>query len=215
MTKYLILTIWIKNSVVDSQKFDNILMLMQEFDVKHPFIIHSRNPFKKKLSRTLFKHGQYSAVLGHIDTSIAENEKIIAMIDDEYYKLEDLNIITDILENFKSICIVMGKGIVFDKIFSETHLKINQQIYFYNEDSQEIFETYNINSHKIEMNLGNITQNGFKWTENVNPNFIRRRSNFHGLVLKVMVEFSGIDMNADKSYLTSAPYFSGKYVICF
>ena len=49
--------------------------------------------------------------------------------------------------------------------------------------------------------------------ESISSNFIKRRSNFHGLILKGMTEFSGTDMRADSSYLTSAPYFAGKYHI--
>ena len=43
-------------------------------------------------------------------------------------------------------------------------------------------------------------------------NFLHRRSDFYGLTLKAMVELQGMDMNADNSYLTSAPYLSGTYV---
>ena len=106
--------------------------------------------------------------------------------------------------------IVISKNDTFDKIFSAaSYLKINQPIYFYNEETQDVYETYNINGKKIKQKLGQVKPNGFQWTETVNPNFIKRRSNFHGLILKGMVEFSGYDMNADSSYLTSAPYFSG------
>ena len=79
--------------------------------------------------------------------------------------------------------------------------------YLYNQDTQEIFEKYVINNQIIKKKLGQLKENIFKWT--VNTNFIKRRSNFHGLVLKGMVEFSGFDMNANSSYQTSAPYFAG------
>ena len=98
-------------------------------------------------------------------------------------------------------------------MLSEAYVEINQPIFFYNQDTEEIFEKYNINNQMIKKKLGKIKQNAFEWIESVNSNFVKRRSNFHGLVLKGMVEFSGFDMNANSSYRTSAPYFAGRAVI--
>ena len=50
--------------------------------------------------------------------------------------------------------------------------------------------------------------NNFKWQKDVNPDFIKRRSDFHGIVLKGMVGFFGWDMfAADSRYMEKAPYF--------
>ena len=106
----------------------------------------------------------------------------------------------------------MFKNDTFNKIFSSSYyLKIDQPIYFYNEDTQEVYENYNINDRKIIKKLGQVTINGFVWMESVSSNFIKRRSNFHGLILKGMTENTGTDMKVDFSYLTSAPYFAGRY----
>ena len=58
--------------------------------------------------------------------------------------------------------------------------------------------------------LGAIAQKTktFEWKENVNSNLIKRRSNFHGLILKGMAEFSGDYLNADPKYRTENNYFS-------
>ena len=103
----------------------------------------------------------------------------------------------------------MSKNDTFNKIFSVPDLKINQPIYFYKVDTQEVYEKYNINDRKITKKLGQVTANGFEWMKSVSPNFIKRRSNFHGLILKGMTENSGTDLKVDVSYLTSAPYFAG------
>ena len=50
--------------------------------------------------------------------------------------------------------------------------------------------------------------NQFQWEVNISSDFIKRRSNFHGLVLKGVVNFLGFEMNAYASYLKNAPYFS-------
>ena len=49
--------------------------------------------------------------------------------------------------------------------------------------------------------------NIFQWEKDIMPNFVRRRSNFEGVTLKVMTEFEGNSINADISYQTNAPYF--------
>ena len=45
------------------------------------------------------------------------------------------------------------------------------------------------------------------WNPEISSNFIRRRSNFQGITLKVMTEFEGLSINANSTYLTNAPYF--------
>ena len=124
---------------------------------------------------------------------------------------ENINEVKNVLSILKRTSIVMSKNDTFNKIFSASYLKIDQPIYFYNEDTQEVYENYNINDKKIIKKLGQVTVNGFEWMESVSSNFIRRRSNFHGLILKGMTETSGTAMKVDVSYLTSAPYFAGRY----
>ena len=124
---------------------------------------------------------------------------------------ENINEVKNVLSILKRTSIVMSKNDTFNKIFSASHLKIDQPIYFYNEDTQEVYENYYINERKITKMLGQVTANGFEWMESVSSNFIRRRSNFHGLILKGITEFSGTDMRVDSSYLTNAPYFAGRY----
>ena len=72
------------------------------------------------------------------------------------------------------------------------------------ESTNEIFETYFINKKRIKQKLGSVssnTTNTFIWKNNIQTSFIKRRSNFHGLKLKGMVEFSGYSMNANLSYI--------------
>ena len=90
---------------------------------------------------------------------------------------------------------------------SNTRILIHQQILFYFEDSKELHEAYIINNLKIVRRLGIVKEDLFQWDKDVNPNFVRRRSNFQGITLKVMVEFEGNSMNANSSYITNAPYF--------
>ena len=140
----------------------------------------------------------YSTLVEYYETCIFVNE-------------ENINEVKNVLPILKKTSFVMSKNETFNKIFSVSDLKINQPIYFYKVDTQEVYEKYNINDRKITRKLGKATADGFEWMNSVSSNFIKRRSDFHGLILKGMTDFIGTDMRADDSYLTSAPYFPGMY----
>ena len=89
----------------------------------------------------------------------------------------------------------------FNQIYENLKVEIDQMIYFYKMSSEEIFETYFINNKHIKRKLGDVNSNNFLWEKDIQTSFIKRRSNFHGLELKGMVEFSGYSMNANLSYL--------------
>ena len=97
---------------------------------------------------------------------------------------------------------------LLNTIASQT--KLNQKVFLFKKESQEIYEAYTVNNVIIKKKLGGIdfTTKRFLWEPNIHSNFIKRRSDFHGAVLRGVVQFSGLDMNADSSYLEKAPYFS-------
>ena len=138
----------------------------------------------------------YSTLVEYYETCIFVNE-------------ENINEVKNVLSILKRTSFVIAKHDTFNKILSSSNLKIHQPIYFYKEDTQEVYEKYNINDRKIIKKLGQVTENGFEWMKSVTSNIIKRRSDFHGLILKGMTEFVGTDMRADDSYLTSSPYFPG------
>ena len=50
--------------------FNYTLKVLEEFKVKHPFIIHTENYFNTKLIKNLFKNGQYSGNIGKIQDKL-------------------------------------------------------------------------------------------------------------------------------------------------
>ena len=109
-----------------------------------------------------------------------------------------------ISENSKILLLLMLENDqVFNQIYDRLKVEINQMIYLYKMSSGEIFETYFINNKHIKQKLGSVSSNTitFIWKNNIQTSFIKRRSNFHGLKLKGMVEFSGYSMNANLSYI--------------
>ena len=75
--------------------------------------------------------------------------------------------------------------------------------------TQEVFESYQINNRNVNRKLGELQQTtkSFQWEHGVSSDFIKRRSNFYGLVIKGMTEFEGMFMNARLSYLENALFF--------
>ena len=90
---------------------------------------------------------------------------------------------------------------------TDLEIQIHQQILFYFEDTQELFEAYTIHNTNIVRKLGMLKGAVLHWEESVNSNFVRRRSNFQGVTLKVMTEFEGNSINSNPIYQTNAPYF--------
>ena len=73
--------------------------------------------------------------------------------------------------------------------------------------TKEIFESYDINGIKIQQKIAKINKEiTFIWEEN--PNFIKRRSNFHGLHIKGLTHVIGIQLILDSNFEFNAPYFS-------
>ena len=207
MYAILVLSFIFKNLMAESLQYDdNVLKVMEEFDVNHPYILASDIGLHSKWIKILSKHSKYSGKLKDKKLSLTENEELMIFLDEN-----NMDNIVEVFAILKSTAIVISKGINLNKVFLESNLEINQPIYFYNQDTHEVMESYTINNYKIHRNIGKVTKSGFEWT--MNSNFLQRRSDFHGLILKAMVEFEGLDMNVDNSYLTSAPFFSGMYCI--
>ena len=59
-----------------------------------------------------------------------------------------------------------------------------------------------------ELGYVDTNDNKFVWENDISPDFVTRRSNFHGLNLKAMVEVSGTNMALNKNYKTEAKFNS-------
>ena len=73
----------------------------------------------------------------------------------------------------------------------------------------EIFEVYSINDNQVVRKLGKFNEAyKFVWANEINRNFIERRSNFLGLQLKAVTEKHANDLILDSRYKKDAPYFA-------
>ena len=75
--------------------------------------------------------------------------------------------------------------------------------------SKETFEVYSINGNQVIRKLGYFNEvYKFVWANDINRNFIERRSNFLGLQLKAVTDRTGNDVIFDSKYKKNAPYFA-------
>ena len=85
--------------------------------------------------------------------------------------------------------------------------KVNQKIFILIDESKKLYEFYYVQSIRIVRELGKISGNQFLWKVAVDQDFVRRRSNLHGIVLKAMTEHFGNFVLLNETYRETAPYF--------
>ena len=163
--------------------------------------------------RNLIKHhslkSEFSMICKNVNDIPMVNKEQIQSIIQIAISTEDIAAILKPLLYFKFPTIVL---LITDSLqkhnLKDLKILIHQQILFYFDDTQELFEAYTINNSNIVRRLGFVAnESWFQWDKDVNPNFVRRRSNFQGVSLKAMTEFDGNSINANPSFLTDAPYF--------
>ena len=188
-----------------------INILLKEFQMKHPIIISTANSITEEIPLLKFLHrnrhfcNMYGTLYSDEKIHISKDFTQSAII---FVKKPYVNI-TEQLSYFptKMPTIVMLSEKEF---FPDTKLNIDQEIYFFEIQTMQLYESYSVNNKDFRIMLGAIAQKTktFEWKENVNSNFVKRRSNFHGLILRGMAEFSGDYLNADPIYRTENNYFA-------
>ena len=169
-----------------------------------------------KMLKTLFKNDKFAQMVYNIEEipitkNVLQNDVVIfvttKMMGNQF---QTLQLLIEALEGQYMIILMSEKEEIYNELYEKLEIQINQPIYFYKMPTKELFETYSINNQKIKRKLGFISSKNtnFFWESNISSNFMKRRSNFHGLTLKVMVEFSGSSMNVDPTYIEKSPYFS-------
>ena len=190
---------------------ESIWKIMEEFNLKNPYLIRHTSWKDIKFVKKMFAKGQTGLVCRDMSNVVIKEKSAPVLFfasseQDEEEIVETINNLGQI--NLPTIIISSGEKL--SKVYETSKFKIDHPVYFFEEENLEIFESYVVNKQKIKRKLGYINPktNNFIWNEYLNSNFVKRRSNFHGIILKGMVEFTGVLMNADQSYLTNAKYFS-------
>ena len=133
----------------------------------------------------------------------------------EYISFEDFNDICGlklqngshmVFHDRKFASLVLLDAWNFEEIFHKLECKINDEIYFFDENTNKVYETYLQNNIKIKRHLGTF-QPDSKLVWHKNPTFVDRRSDFFGIHMKAMTEEDGTWVKIKNTFQTEAPYF--------
>ena len=192
-----------------SHEFNKLSVILEEFKIQHPQVVFGPGFRTTKFLRSYIKELNAKIITiseEHMVTTPQGycNNLIFIDVGVEIEKYKK------ILQKLKTLTVVViWSNVQFDKLFDLVKLEINQEIYFFKWSTNEIFETYVINGKLIKRKLGFMDPKTleFIWEIGQNPDFFERRSNFHGITLRGMVEFRGLNLNADPKYLQNAPFY--------
>ena len=185
--------------------YDRVKVIMKEFDIHHPYIIANASYNTMKFVRMLFKNVNFvklsTSNSNDLDINLNTSQSVLV-----FGNIKE-QLITELKHQIQMVLILDNNE--FDEIYHNVKIEIHQAVYFFKTSTFEVYESYTINDVYIKQRLGYIDMktNEYLWKNGINTNLIKRRSNFHGLSLNVICEFSGNSMNAYPSYLKKAPYF--------
>ena len=196
-----------------SIQYEYIPTIIDEFELDNLHLIGSLNEINLPLMKPLFANGVFLHISSDIHQPLQKKSNTTsAIVFLSYHQNVTEKFHLELQENPYFNLILISHGHQFEDLLNAIAIqtKINQKIFIFKKNSQEFYEAYTVNNFVVKKKLGEIDviTNQFQWEVNINRNFIKRRSNFHGLLLKGVVQFSGLDMNANASYLVNAPYFS-------
>ena len=185
-----------------------VITIITEFHLTNPYLIGSTINISHKLMRLLSKNGH----LVNIKPTMSEfpfdekvTKNVIVFVN---HKTKNF----DLPKNDYHNLMLITKDDTFEETLNTISAKcqLNQKVFLLKVDVLEIYEAYTINNVVVKKMIAHIDRvtNNFRWQTGVNPYFVKRRSDFQGIILKGMVEFWGVIMNADKSYLSKAPYLA-------
>ena len=184
MIQRIILTFLI--AIIKTSKSGLIQSVLNQLHFKSPFNIQSEKAHQVSLTKELPSNDIYINV--QRSNTICDTE------------VEAQMVITDC----QSLTLVVLKNAT--SILEEMECKVNEQVYFLNVDTKEVFETYIINNNKIVQKVGEINNElDMKWFQSAN--FIERRMDFYGIHFKALVEQDGIWAKIDDKFSTEAPFF--------
>lgn len=176
---------------IQSLETYSITSTLISLDFKSPFSIQAEKNLQVNLSKMLFEHGDYirkKEVNQLCGTEL--NEESLIIIQDRRY-----------------MTLIVVEGHLFADIMDKFDCKINQEVYVMKVGTNDVFETYTINNHKILKIIGKIdTIKGMEWIENKDVTI--RRNNFMGIHLKAMVERDGISTRIDSDFSTKSQFHS-------
>ena len=177
-----------------------------EFSLENPLeIVKAPSRSDYYLFRELSAKGQSVKISEEISTYELKITQSLVIFDRTIASLRNELIA---MREYETTVIIALDDDAFAIEYNYAELEIDQRVYLFQKSTQEVYETYVINKVRVQRKLGYIDQfvKVFLWSDDVNSNFVRRRSNFHGVTMKAMTESVGKNLILDEEYKTKAPY---------
>ena len=206
-----IIMLWITTIQISTQ-MEYVTTLIKQFQFTNLHLIGSSSEIKLPFIKSLFVSGYLLNIQSDIYKKIyhANHVTTHTIVFLNYHSNSYKEI--ELPKNSYSSIIIVSYNHQFEELLNTiaSKTKLHQKIFLFKRKSQEIHEAYTVNNVIIKKKLGGIdfTAKKFLWEPYINSDFIKRRSDFHGAVLKGVVQFDGLNMNANSLYLENAPYFS-------
>ena len=183
--------------------------VVKVFELNHPTIINIQTYSDLKLMKRLFKHKHFtrigsSLMLDSISNKNFTNDVIMVMSHGTTWQIN-----LDELAQRTSSMVLLVNSKQFGAITSSINVTIDKKVFLVDERSGEAYEIYHINNKTIQRKLGTFDEASyaFKW-EKVQKNFLERRSDFHGIILRAMTESTGNEIAIHSNFTQMAPFFS-------
>ena len=204
------LTLFSFIKIAHQLQHNSIITIIKEFNLNNPYFIGSVDK-KLDLLKALSRNGQFWNIHPSIE-NIFVNEKITKNSILLPKSQGKNNYHLDFPKNPYWSCLLISESKNFEDLLNivAAQTDISQKVFILKHDSHEIYEAYKINHVIVKKKLGHVDMisNKFKWQKDVHTDFITRRSDFHGIVLKGIVGFIGWNMFAtDFRYREKTPYF--------
>lgn len=208
LTFYVFLSCGVVLTLGNSLENEMVLSILNEFQMNHPTILNvNGNASTISLIKNLFRNVQYCKI-NFQPQPLEENtilQDFLILTDGEDKTIEVLEEIKEYAETI----VLFTRNINITELLNSIQVAINQKVFIIDQSTYEGYETYTINDHQIQQKLGKFdtSTNDFIWAENVEPEFITRRSNFHGMPLKAMTEATGNDIIFEANCMDRTIFF--------
>ena len=175
-----------------------IYQISNKLDIKQPCII-SNNKSELQIMKYFCHYNSY--ITPSCPNGVFEKDEI------EFNMMN-----TIILTDNSGLFIINNEN--FQDILRKINTTIDKKIFILNENTLELFETYEINSIKIEKKIAQIiiddaaNQISLDWTEN--SYFTKRRSDFQGLILNGLTDEEGSSITLNSNYCNLSKTFGHK-----
>ena len=152
---------------VDSESKDFLFPLMKQFDFKQPNIIESSKESYVKMAKQLSKKD--ISVVTKNDFINKKKKNVISDFNDE-----NNEVIKKMSKTIEKGLLMFEDKETLQKVASNLKFEINQEVYFFDKSSFELYESYEINHVKTVKKLGYLKKsfNHFSWDKGVQQRLV-------------------------------------------